>query len=75
MEPEYENPNSGGSLYVSMSGDLSDERYLKSQLNLVVDQLKAKGVTPSLMKHKCEDYNVSTSCYGTSDRAHREIWI
>ena len=69
MEEKYNSPDNwfgklketlGGCLYVSMSGNLNDKQFLKQQLKLVVEQLKAKGVTPSQTKSKCEDCTVTT---------------
>ena len=45
----------GDCLFVSMDGNLDDSKYFKKQLQLVVDQLKERGVTPSQFRRKCED--------------------
>ena len=38
----------GGELYTDFSGNLEDERYLDEQIKVLMDQLKKRGINPSM---------------------------
>ena len=68
MEKKYDNPSAwfgklkadlGDSLFVSMSGDLNEERYLKGKIDEIVEQLKIKGIGPSQTRKQCSNCTIT----------------